>query len=323
MNIRKLAKLTGYSVSTVSKAFSGKKDISEYARSVIFEKAKELGCYDKYAKDKYDKKIIAVLCPETQSQFYSKILSTLNVLIEEYGGTMATSLTDFSVEKARDLIKLYSGNKRVDGIIYFGTDPTLTSISLPLVAFTSLPSSYNDTVHLDVSQGINQAVQLLKQYGHNRIAFLGESKTKIKELAFINALNKNRLVVDETLIIEDNENRFEQAGFEGMNKLLKLKNRPTAVFSAYDNIALGAIQAIEKQGLKVPEDISVIGCDDMGIASHYKIGLSTINLNINEGCKIAVEMLFNKINNPFYKTIKNVNIVSSLKDRKTIGPAKQ
>ena len=61
MTIKKLAEITGYSISTVSKAFSNKKDVSEHAKREIIEKAKELGCYHKFSKEAYDRKIIAVL----------------------------------------------------------------------------------------------------------------------------------------------------------------------------------------------------------------------------------------------------------------------
>jgi DNA-binding LacI/PurR family transcriptional regulator len=67
-----------------------------------------------------------------------------------------------------------------------------------------------------------------------------------------------------------------------------------------------------------PEDISVIGCDDMGIASYYKIALSSINLNIEEACKTAVETLFYKILNPSYCIIKSVSVHSKFIDRKTV-----
>lgn len=323
MNIKKLAEITGYSVSTVSKAFSNKKDVSEQAKNEIFEKAKELGCYEKYSKENYDRKIVAVLCPEAHSQFYSKILSTLNDLIEERGGTMAISLTDFSKEKTDKLLRLYSANKRADGIISVSGGAITTNYStVPIVSFSSTPSPYCDVINLDCFNGIYQAVQLLKSYSHTKIAFIGEIRTVFKKQNFVDAMKKADLPVDNDLILTNQTQRFEQAGFECMNELLSLPQLPTAVVTAYDNIALGAIQAIEKNGLKVPEDISVVGCDDMGVASYYKIALSSIDLGIEEGCKTAVDMLFNKILNPCYCITKCVTVNSTLKDRKTISKAK-
>lgn len=324
MNIKKLAEITGYSVSTVSKAFSNKKDVSEQAKQEIFEKAKELGCYEKYSKENYDRKIVAVLCPEAQSQFYSKILSTLNDLIEARDGTMAISLTDFSKEKTDKLLRLYSANKRADGIISISGRAITTNYStVPIVSFANTSSPYCDVINLDSFNGINQAVQLLKNYGHTQIAFIGEKHTLVKKQHFIDAMKKEGLPVNYDLILTNKIHRFEQAGFECMNQLLNLPQLPTAVITAYDNIALGAIQAIEKKGLKVPEDISVVGCDDMGIASYYKIALSSIDLGVEEGCKTAVDMLFKKILNPYYCITKCVTVNSSLKDRKTISKAKK
>ena len=75
MNLQTLAKYSGCSVSTVSKAFSGSSEISEDTKNKIFEIAKELGCFEKYSKEIYGKKLIAVLCPETESAYYTSFLS--------------------------------------------------------------------------------------------------------------------------------------------------------------------------------------------------------------------------------------------------------
>ena len=323
MTIRKLAEITGYSISTVSKAFSNKKDVSEIAKRDIIEKAKELGCYEKFCKENYDRKIIAVLCPEAHSQFYSKILSVLNTLIEERGGTMAISLTDFSKSKEEKLLGLYSRNNRADGIMLLGNGNIVKKYSpVPVVSFHGAQNQNADVVNLDSSYGFCEAVQYLKALEHERIAFIGEKYTLGKAKHFISAMENAGLEVDNSLVLTNPNSRFEQAGFDSMNELLRIPSPPTAVITAYDNVALGAIQAIEKHGLKVPEDISVIGCDDMGIASYYKIALSSINLNIEEACKMAVETLFYKIFNPSYCIIKSVNVHSKFIDRKTVTTPK-
>ena len=77
MTMSKLANLAGVSVSTISKAFSGSKEISEERRNFIFEIAKQAGCYDKYCKNVHTEKVIAVICPEYKSRFYSEQLSIL------------------------------------------------------------------------------------------------------------------------------------------------------------------------------------------------------------------------------------------------------
>ena len=323
MTITKLARLTGYSVSTVSKALSNKKDVSEFARQKIIEKAKELGCYEKFCKENYDRKIIAVLCPEANSQFYSKMLSTLNQYIEELGGTMAISLTEFSKSKTEKLFGLYSGNKRADGIILFdGGNLVKKYSSVPVVVLGSGQNLYADTISMDSSRGFYEAVGLLKGYGHRKIGFIGEKLTNGKLRQFLTAMQKHGLEVEQNFIVVSKDCRFEQAGFNGIQTLFSQKEVPTAVICAYDNIALGAIAGAEKMGVKVPSDLSVIGCDNMQIASYNKISLSSIDLNIEESCRMAVDLLFNKLSKFGYCINKHVSISSSYVDRNTVAPVK-
>lgn len=96
MNLETLAKLAEVSVGTVSKAFSGSKEISEDTKERIFALAKEHGCFDKYNKNRFDKKVIAVICPELNSEYYSATVTLLNREITLRGGIMSVSTTDFS-----------------------------------------------------------------------------------------------------------------------------------------------------------------------------------------------------------------------------------
>ena len=75
MNLKQLSSITGYSLATVSKAFSGSNEISKETREIIVKKATELGIYEKYNKQKYQKMVVAILCPEIESAYYTDILS--------------------------------------------------------------------------------------------------------------------------------------------------------------------------------------------------------------------------------------------------------
>ena len=105
MTLTKLAELTGVSVSTVSKAFSGSPDIGKETRERIFQIAKEQGCFDKYNKHRFEKKIIAVLCPELGSDLYSETVNCLMKYIEEAGALMTLSVTGFDAEREKELSK--------------------------------------------------------------------------------------------------------------------------------------------------------------------------------------------------------------------------
>ena len=109
----------------------------------------------------------------------------------------------------------------------------------------------------------------------------------------------NKITLNPDWIFTEQE-RFEKAGKLAMEKIFKLEERPTAILCAYDYIALGAIEAIKKHGLKVPEDFSLIGYDDIPIASHVNVDLTTIKTNNNLICDLAVDLILKKLDSRFY-----------------------
>ena len=125
------------------------------------------------------------------------------------------------------------------------------------------------------------------------------------------------LTIDENLIITSDK-RFEQAGTDAMEKLFSQGSLPTAIFAAYDYIALGAIEIIEKHGLSVPKDISIIGSDNIKLAHYNKTPLSSIDPCADEACKIIVDKLFYRIENPRYCSAQSITVRSRFISRKSV-----
>jgi DNA-binding LacI/PurR family transcriptional regulator len=117
ITLSQLAKLAHVSVSTVSKAFSMSEEVNEQTREEVFRIAKEYGCFKKYYKAKYPKTVIAVICPEFQSRFYSDALTALQQYLSDRNCEICVASTDFSAEKRRDLLRYYNQYTTVDGII--------------------------------------------------------------------------------------------------------------------------------------------------------------------------------------------------------------
>ncbi|MBQ8229812.1 MAG: LacI family DNA-binding transcriptional regulator [Clostridia bacterium] len=319
MTLRTLAKYAGCSVSTVSKAFSYSKEISEELRERIFSIAKELGCYDKYRKDDYAKKVVAVLCPETGSAYYTEILSHLHALIEKRNATISISVTDFSAEKEEELIGFYSSNRRADGLIVInGRVEAKQYPPIPIVYLGEQKGPFGDCVKTDIYSGICEGVYLFKTNGHTRIGFIGENLTRGKEKYFREAMRYYGMSVEEELIVRSDK-RFEEAGREGMSRLLTLPEPPTAIMCAYDYIAFGAIEEAEKRGVNVPEDLSVIGMDDIKQSAQFKVPLTSVNSQTEESCRSAVEQLFKKIDNPYYCCMQKTETRSKLTHRASVA----
>lgn len=290
MTLKKIAASAGVSVSTASKAFSGSSEISPDTKEKIFKAAKKLGCYEKYSKEKYPEKIIAVICPEINSEIYSSFIHNIDKEISRKNAVMVVSQYNFDHEKANRLFKYYSMFRKVDGIITFSetSEPDLSDI--PAVSITSR-EKYIDSIYIDNSKAINDTVKYLKATGHKKIAFIGEELTVGKEKNFIDAMNKNGLsVLDKYIICE--KKRFYDAGFYGMEHFFKKDVFPDAVVAAYDYIAIGAIRSIKAHGLRVPDDISVIGMDNISVCEDLDVPLTTISGNAALLSKKAVELLF-------------------------------
>ena len=312
MTLKKLSEITGYSISTLSKVFSDSKEINKNTKAEIIKKAKELGCYDKYSKNLYQKRVIAVIVPEIESAFYTDIISELKNAISKRNATMVISVSFFSESEEVNLISFFSSNKRADGIIVVNGKTTAKKYTeVPIVYLDNSKSNdYACYINHDYLAGLNEAVFELKNLGHEKIAFIGETLTLKKQELFVQAMKNNSLPVDENLIISQSK-RFEDAGYLGMEKLYKKKNLPTAIICAYDYIALGVIDFLDSVGLKVPDDISIIGMDDIKLASYKKISLSSISIMKKDVCPILVNTLFEKIEKPY----KAINKTITLKTR--------
>ena len=302
MTQRELAKLANVSFSTVSKAFNNSDDISDETKNHIFKIAKQYGCYSEFFKGKYHKKIIAIICPEIVSSYYAEFIKCFQTLIEKEGNIPIVSSDNFDKNTSDELIEYYASYMKVDGIIAFGLKSALKKgYTTPTVSVLSDISSFVDTVEVDFKSAVFDAVKLLNDYGHKKIAFLGEKLTTAKAELYKKAM-KN--IGNGNINIIESEHRFEAAGEDGVRRILTMGNSFTALICAYDNIAFGAIKELKKAGLRVPNDVSVIGMDNINIGKYADTSLTTIDSNPEEVCAAAWKLLRGKIKNPYFSVKK-------------------
>lgn len=299
--MEKLAKLAGVSVSTVSKAFKDAPDVSVDTKERIFALAKEYGCYGKFYKSRFHKKIFAIIFPEIESAYYNDYVRRLQGIIEQNGGIVLISTDNFDYKKQAELIDYYASFLNVDGIFVITLHTELKSgYDTPIVSLMSSKTK-DDSVNTDMHRAMRDAVELLTQNGHTDIAFLGESLTKSKARMFCDIC---RLPYNCDNVIESNL-RFQMAGQDGAKQLLNKKTRYTAIICAYDDIAYGAINYLKSQGVSVPDDMSVIGIDNISFSQFAETPLTTIDCNAEAICESAWELMAKKVKNKYYKN-KNV-----------------
>ena len=304
MTQRELAKLANVSFSTVSKAFNNSDDISDETKNYIFKIAKQYGCYGEFFKGKYHKKIIAIICPEIVSSYYAEFIKYFQMLIEKDGDIPIISSDNFDKNTSDELIEYYASYMKVDGIITFGLKSALKKgYTTPIVSVLSDISSYVDTVEVDFKSAVFDAVKLLDDYGHKKIAFLGEKLTTAKAELYKKAM-KN--IGNSNINVIESEYRFEAAGEDGIRQILTMGNSVTALICAYDNIAFGAIKELIKAGLRVPDDVSVIGMDNINTGKYAETSLTTIDSNPEQVCTAAWNLLNKKIKNPYLSGKKEI-----------------
>ncbi len=320
MTMKELARLAGVSVSTISKAFSKSHEISEAKREHIFKIAREVGCYDKYCKPTFHKKVIGVIAAEFLGDYYSQQLGYLKSEIDKRGGVMIASAYDFDKEAKKEQLAYFTESAKVDGLIILSSMSSNESYSIPIVAIGD--SKTTDSIMVSMKSAMIDTVEHLIENGHKNIAFIGEKLTGIKAKGFIEAMEEKGLVVNYDYI-KEGRGRFEEAGYNAMNDLLNMENPPTAVVTAYDNIAVGAVKSIYEHGLEIPDDISIIGMDDNRSDTYMKVPLTSITSYLEDLCEIAVDLLFERIENATTGENKKINISRELTKRQSVGKAKE
>ena len=316
MTMKELAKLANVSVSTVSKAFSEADDIGEDTREHVFQLAREHGCYGRFFKGKYHKKIVAIICPELIGNYYTCFIDCFRELIEAADGMCVVSADHFSPTKQAELIDYYIAYLKVDGLIVFNLNaPIKKAYDRPIVALFSNKASCVDFVQVNMSGALERAVSLLMEYGHKKIAFLGEALTQSKEEHFLSAATNHGC--DGAIVIRSGF-RFEKAGEDGICQLLEQYADTTAIICAYDRIAYGAIRQLEMAGLQVPRDMSFIGIDNISTSEYTKPTLTTIDTKPQEVCRVAWDLLEKKMQNSGFGVRQTIEIQTGLILRESV-----
>ena len=185
MTLSKLAQLANVSVAVVSKAFSGRDDVSEAMREHVFAVAREHGCFQQFYHARYDKPVIAVIIPEAISKYYIHYIETLKKDMEANGYTMLLSISNFDAQLTRELGRYYTEHSKVDALILVGSRLDYSfDCATDLICVASpkdMESGKGSCVSYDIGQGIRECVTTLYQKGHRRIAYVGEPLTSGKE----------------------------------------------------------------------------------------------------------------------------------------------
>ncbi len=307
--MRDVAEKAGVSITSVSHVINQTRPVSQELQQSIQAAMRELGYQpNALARSLRRKKthIIGVIVPDSANPFFAEVTRALELALFKQQYAVILGNSDGKLEREH----LYTNTlieKQVDGIVFVAVGQTgqehallIQKMQMPLVLVDrDVPRLAVDSVLADNAQGGRLATEHLLALGHRRIGCItGPSDltpSADRVTGYRSALTNAQIPVDES-IIRKGDFQF-QSGFDAARQLLTLPQPPTAIFACNDLTAVGAISAAVALGLRVPQDVSVVGFDDVPLASFANPPLTTIHQPSHEMGALAAEILLDRLQN--------------------------
>ncbi len=295
----------GVSVAVVSYVVNdGPRPVAAATKARVEKAIEELGYFPNELARSLSRKqtsTIGLLIPSLVNPYYGEVAETLTEVCWEKGYQLMLGGTSRNQKQEIELAKMLRANQ-VDGIIVIPSqspNKVLEPLQQAHIPTVVLEHDLFDVhcVALDESLGARLAMEHLLSLGHRRIGMLKLKPTSAlsnqRYEIYRETLESAEIPLDPTIVVECSMHQND--GFVAMQKLLRLPEPPTAVFSHNDVLAMGAMRAIYTAGLAVPDDISIVGYDNITSSEFCNPPLTTINVPIAEMGKLAGELLIRLI----------------------------
>ncbi|MGO0063421.1 LacI family DNA-binding transcriptional regulator [Brevibacillus fluminis] len=309
VTIKDIAQLANVSIATVSRVLNNSKPVRPELRERVMKVVEETGFQpNAVARSLVNKetRIIGVMIPDISNNFYSNLIYGIDSVISEYDYSLFLAISDEVVEKELKFLRLFK-EKQLDGVImasiHFleGHFQQLQDIQVPLVVTGHDLPGYNiPTVNINNVQASYDATAYLIAQGHQKIACISgplwDPPCGLDRLGgYRKAMRAHGLDIHDGFM---QEGEFTaKSGYEAMRKIWEESVRPTAVFVATDLMAVGVLNYLYDQGVKVPEDVSVMGFDDLEMASLTRPMLSTVHNDPYMYGRAAAEQILKQLRN--------------------------
>jgi len=304
VTIQDVAKAAKVSVSTVSRVLNGKVDVAQETQERIQAVIQKLGYTTNLAARSMrsqKKKLIGLIMPDIAHPYAFEVMRGVNQAILESDFDLLVYTTGDIRKNNRAIHEqkyvALLNNSLTDGVVIVAPVSGEFSTDGPIVSIDSvLPNPSYPTIHATNYKGAMDAVEYLVGLGHTRIGFISGRKelesSNRRLLGYRDAIEKAGLSLDESLIAIGDYTT--ETGASCARHLLSLNKRPTAIFAANDQMAFGVYQVAQEMGLRIPDDLSVIGFDNIAETQH--LGLTTVDQFIANMGTVAIEMLIKLIN---------------------------
>lgn len=308
ITLKKLAELANVSVSTVSRALNDCFDIAPATRETILRLARENGYFLEKKRIRTENRQktrfqIAILCPEINSEFYSALSAKLASAFQAENCNCMIYHSAFDPAVMEELFEACNDRLDIDAIISLGNISHLPeSPSVPLVT-SHTTGAKTSHLHYDTHGALQDIIAAVRDEGLTHLAFAGEPLAVSKGEAFASLAKAQGFTVEQFCA----KGRFDIAGHEAAEYFAALPTRPALILCAYDEIACGLIEGLKEVGLRVPEDIRVIGWNDILTARYCFGGLTTVHYDLDRVVpQLIADLLRDKKNGTFSSKVYHV-----------------
>ena len=331
ITLRRIAKEAGVSIATASRAIRQPKAVSEATRARVLRIMDAYGYVPHAVAASFSSGrtgVVGLAVPTISNSIYAAFTEAVQAALQESGRKLLIANTGYSAELERDIVvKLVES--RVEAVILTGyeRDATLYDLlrryEIPFViSWSTSPDPDVPSISFDNYAASRDVVERLLGLGHRRIALMcgvtAVNDRAAQRLAgYRDALARHGIGFDEALVFE---RPFEAAeGATALGRILGLPVRPTAVFCANDILALGALFACQRRRIRVPEDLSIVGFDDLPIAATTWPALSTVRVPATEMGRMVARAVASALDNG--ESIESRVVPTEFIVRESICPA--
>lgn len=321
-DIRTVAALAKVSIATVSRTINGSSLVSERLSKRVWQAIKQLNYFpNTHARTLVSgrSRLLGIIVETITNPFFPELIKNFEEIAVGYGYEILVSSSNGDPVVLTKCVRRML-ERKVDGValMTFGSEETvledLVHQGVPIVlAEFKLKDPKACTILLDYSTGIQAAVVHLAGLGHRRIAFLAGPHSLhsalTRESDFRAAMQAAGLAIQKKWVIECDHTL--KGGVAGFGQLQKLAPRPTAIICSNDMTAIGVLRAAYMSGLRVPDDVSVIGLDDIDFAEFTLPPLTTIRLSRAELARAAFEALRQQAEDPGNPAMQREFLVST------------
>ncbi len=309
VSIAQVAEHAGVSVATVSRVLNGKQAVKEPTRARVAASIQAMGYrVNQLARSLRtdESRLLLVMVPDIGNPFYAQIVQGIDGVVQDQGYSLLLCETGGDANRERRYFDLLEA-RRADGAICLDPDTVQQAlldhgIAFPWVACCEFDSQVAvPYVGIDNRAAAHEATSYLISKGHRRIAFVNSDTrfmyARERLRGYTDALAQSGIAAQPGYCLAVDSLDFS-AGKRAAGMLLALAQRPTAVFAVSDTLAIGVIRGLRDAGLRVPEDMAVMGFDDIALAEQSCPALSTVRQPMRALGRQAAALLLEQLDNP-------------------------